>query len=216
MIAAPNVGKDLLCIHQAVTRGLLVTAQNCQGTGPQPQLRAGFQKYVLGMISLLDSHHSGEDEIAFPFWKKKMPSAPFSQLTGDHQRMLPILDGLSGWANSGDEAWDFIHLAGLRAAIATLDEIWHGHIPMEETNFGPHNAQHLLTPTENQELDAALASHGSQHALAIEFHMPFILYNLSGEDRAHISGVLPPLITQQLIPITWKAAWQPMQPFLLG
>jgi hypothetical protein len=45
--------------------------------------------------------------------------------------------------------------------------------------------------------------------------MPFVVYNLSSADRAEFVKVLPPVVTQQLIPIAWKAAWAPMTPFLL-
>jgi hypothetical protein len=42
-----------------------------------------------------------------------------------------------------------------------------------------------------------------------------MLYNLEGADRAHFMAVLPPEITQQLVPVVWKDEWAPMKPFLL-
>ncbi len=46
--------------------------------------------------------------------------------------------------------------------------------------------------------------------------VPFLLYNLSPEDRATMSAEMPPVVTQQLVPVVWKEKWQPMSPFLLG
>jgi hypothetical protein len=51
------------------------------------------------------------------------------------------------------------------------------------------------------------------HAPAVE--MPFVLFNLEPEDRAAMAGMLPPVVTQQLVPVAWRAQWAPMQPFLL-
>jgi hypothetical protein len=45
--------------------------------------------------------------------------------------------------------------------------------------------------------------------------VPFVLYNLSPEQRAILAAEMPPIVTQQLVPIAWKAQWEPMSPFLL-
>ncbi len=44
--------------------------------------------------------------------------------------------------------------------------------------------------------------------------IPFVLYNLTGQDRTMIEQVMPPLVTQQLVPGAWKEKWAPMKPFL--
>jgi hypothetical protein len=41
----PNVGIDLIRVHKAVTRALVVSIQNSQGNGPEAVLRDGFQLY---------------------------------------------------------------------------------------------------------------------------------------------------------------------------
>jgi len=46
--------------------------------------------------------------------------------------------------------------------------------------------------------------------------MPFILYNLSKQDREALAGMLPPIITQKLVPIDWKPKWESMKRYLLG
>ncbi|HSJ59402.1 MAG TPA: hypothetical protein VLC95_19610 [Anaerolineae bacterium] len=45
--------------------------------------------------------------------------------------------------------------------------------------------------------------------------VPFLLYSVEGDDRAFYRGVMPPELTQQLVPIAWKDEWAPMMPFLL-
>jgi hypothetical protein len=45
--------------------------------------------------------------------------------------------------------------------------------------------------------------------------VPFILYNLSAEDRAIMAQQMPPAVSQELVPIVWKEQWAPMVPFLL-
>jgi hypothetical protein len=45
--------------------------------------------------------------------------------------------------------------------------------------------------------------------------MPFILHNLSPEDRAVMAGQMPPVVSQELVPVVWREQWAPMKPFLL-
>ncbi|MEN6593179.1 MAG: hypothetical protein ABFC12_08060 [Methanobacterium sp.] len=44
---------------------------------------------------------------------------------------------------------------------------------------------------------------------------PFVLYNLTPEDRAMAAQGIPEIVTKQLIPIEWKDKGAPIQPFLL-
>jgi hypothetical protein len=45
--------------------------------------------------------------------------------------------------------------------------------------------------------------------------VPFLLYNLPPEERAIFSQGMPPVVTQELVPVVWKEKWSPMKPFLL-
>ena len=81
--------------------------------------------------------------------------------------------------------------------------------------MGPDQAGQMLTPEENAQLGAQLTAHGQQHAQPSELVLPFVLYNLPLDDRQAMMADMPPVVTGHLIPIAWKAAWEPMQPFLL-
>jgi hypothetical protein len=45
--------------------------------------------------------------------------------------------------------------------------------------------------------------------------IPFLLYNLPLEDRIIFSQGMPPILTEQMVPVVWKDKWAPMKPFLL-
>ena len=44
---------------------------------------------------------------------------------------------------------------------------------------------------------------------------PFLLFNVTPDDRALLTQAIPPIVVQQLVPITWKDKWVSMKPFLL-
>ena len=59
------------------------------------------------------------------------------------------------------------------------------------------------------------SAHSQEHTQPASLAIPFLLYNLEGEDRAYMMAVMPPEITQQLVPIVWKDEWAPKKPILL-
>jgi hypothetical protein len=72
-----------------------------------------------------------------------------------------------------------------------------------------------MTIPEHIDMAQKAAAHSQQHSQPAPLAVPFLLYNLEGEDRAFFLAVMPPEVTQQLVPVVWKEEWAPMKPFLL-
>ena len=106
----PNSGEDLIRIHKAITRGISVSIRNSQGGGPQTDLRLGYLTYVRALTLVMQGHHSGEDAVAFPFWKAKNPAAPVEQLMDEHHRMVSQLERIEAWVNAGEAAWQRVKI----------------------------------------------------------------------------------------------------------
>jgi hypothetical protein len=116
----------------------------------------------------------------------------------------------------GSAGWQADALSELAHPLTDLQTLWQTHIALEEATISPENSRQYLTPAENEQLGRQLTEHGQAHAQPGELVMPFVVYNLSGADRAEFVKLLPPVMIQQLIPFAWKAAWAPMAPFLLA
>jgi hemerythrin-like domain-containing protein len=215
MDSIPNVGNDLVRIHKVITRALGVAMQNSQGANLEETQRQGFASYVRAMTILLHAHHSGEDELAFPFWKTRLPDGPFEELGRQHGEMVGFLERIERWLKSGAQAWQTSAMGGLHKELSDLSAHWGIHIALEEATVGPENSVKYLTPTENGQLAQQLAEHERAHSQPSELVMPFVVFNLEAEDRSEFVALLPQVMTQQLIPVVWKAVWEPMRPFLL-
>jgi hypothetical protein len=213
--STPNVGLSLVRVHKVITRALSVSIKQSSGEGPLLEQRAGFKLYVQALVSLLNAHHLGEDEVAFPFWMKVQPTGPYEHLCHQHSLMVPALKEMGLWAAAGESAWEPGSLARLNRVLQILNGIWHSHIPVEEETMGPQKSSLILTTDQNADLDMQLSAHGQEHALPSELVMPFVLYNLEPVDRQEFANSLPPVVTQELVPHVWKDAWAPMTPFLL-
>ena len=212
----PNVGTDLIRIHKVVTRALEVARQNSQDAGLKEADRAGFAAYVRALTILLDSHHLGEDELAFPFWRTRLPDGPFDRLKQQHRQMSAYFGQIKGWLVAPETAWQPAAQSKLNHTLTYLQRLWLKHIGLEEATIGPENARLYLTPEENGQLARSLAEHSLTHSQPNELVMPFVIYNLAGEDRAEFVKQMPPVMVEQLVPYAWKATWAPMSPFLLA
>jgi hemerythrin-like domain-containing protein len=211
---SPNAGRDLVRIHKVITRALDVSLASLPESSLTDDQRKGLILYLKAMTILLHAHHSGEDEIAFPFWESRMPAGPFDELSRQHQEMLVSLEQIEHWFDAGVEAWQQEIINKTIQTINTLRNHWNTHINLEEATVGPENSRQYLTSEENDHLAKQLSAHGQAHSQPGELVMPFIVYNLSGVDRTEFVKLLPPVVIQELIPNAWKAAWAPMKPFL--
>jgi hemerythrin-like domain-containing protein len=208
----PNIGLDLLRIHRVITRGLTVSQENCQtfaeGGFPDDTTREGFWKYCQGLEANAHGHHMTEDELFFPFLRDRMPDTDFDQLMTEHKEMHAILAEVRAGREAGS-------LAVTRQGLSKMADLWDPHIEKEEKEFSPKIVAELMTIPEHIEMAQKAAALSQEHAQPAPLAVPFLLYNLEPDDRAHFLAVMPAQVTQQLVPVVWKDEWAPMKPFLL-
>jgi hypothetical protein len=103
----------------------------------------------------------------------------------------------------------------LSGVLTTLWGLWHPHIAIEETYWSPEAVAALMSEEESLQLGQKLGESSQKHLHAPPVEIPFALYNLAPEDRAIMAKAMPPVVTEQLVPLAWRAQWAPMKPFLL-
>ena len=211
---------SLVLIHRSISRGLEVGHRHAEGFGrqgyPDPATGAGFALYLRTLIGVLHQHHSAEDDIAFPFLRDKLTDLPFEDLISEHEQMeeiledmAPLLDSLRGEADEGPA------LDAACAALSRLAELWPSHIEVEETGISTGKLVAMVGPDALGRWLAQMGQHRPKGAPPDPVGLPFVLYNLSVEDRAIMGQQMPPMVMQELVPGPWREHWAPMKPFLL-
>ena len=216
----PNIAEDLLCIHAVITRGLNVSIERgrlfAQSGYPDASAREGFIAYVGSLVSVLHAHHLTESELFFPYFRDKLPDAPFDLLIAQHRDLEPLLqqakvatDELSTEAQAGAA------MARLNSLLGSILEFWHPHIRIEEDHFSVERVATLIDAQEQETLAKAGAEHGQRHAGPPHLVVPFLLYNLPPDKRLAFARWMPLVVTRLLLPIVWRRKWATMRPFLL-
>jgi hypothetical protein len=216
----PEAPASLVLIHRVLSRGFEVGLQYTEAYArdgvPDAATGAGFALYLSTLTGTLHIHHSGEDEIAFPFLQDKLPELPVDVLVDEHHQMTailaelePILDRLQ--RNPEDGA----ALEAAHGALAKLAELWPRHIDLEESNTSVPQLMTLITEEDLGRWLQQMGQHRPEGAMPDSLVVPFILYNLAPEDRAIMAQQMPPVVSQELVPGTWREHWAPMKPFLL-
>jgi hypothetical protein len=217
---APNIAEDLLCIHSIITRGLNVSLDKghsfARGGYPDASVRDGFIAYAGSLVSVLHAHHLTETDLIFPYFRNRLPDAPFDLLTTQHRDLEPVLqqtkaatDAVSAEAQAGAA------IDRLNGLLGRLAEFWHPHIRIEEDHFSVDRVATLLDAKEQETLGKAAAKHGQQHSGPGHLVVPFLLYNLPPDKRPAFARWMPLVVTRLLLPIVWRRKWAPMRPFLL-
>ena len=215
-----NLARDLIRIHKVITRGLtsgLEHSRNFQRLGfPDAKTCGGFTDYLQALASVLEAHHLGEDEVAFPYFKDRLPDAPYERLAADHQKIdgliRPFREAVAKMDENGGQSSS---LAMVIDGLQNIHDLWAPHIQVEEQQFSETALAPVMSPEEQGQLSAALAKHSADHAAPGYLVLPFVLYNQEPEDRAAMASTMPDIVTGELIPKAWKDRWTPMTPFLL-
>lgn len=217
-IIRPNLAKDLRRVHMIITRGLDVSIENVSRIEREAssdwRLAQGYRSYVTALLSFLNAHHLAEDDVAFPYFAERMPEVPFDQLVEEHERMVGVIQRAQE-AVEKMEPQSGKGLSDLQDALREIREMWHPHITVEEDGFDVERLAEMLPPEEHARLAGVMAQHSMQHSGPDYLVVPFALYNLPPAERAMMTAAMPPVVTEQMVPKTWKEQWAPMQPFLL-
>lgn len=215
----PNIGEDYIRFHKVMTRGLAISLQNINEflhTGVlEPSNREGFLKYVHSFSSVLHGHHLVENEKIFPYFRDKLPEVPYERLISEHNifksGLQEINTGLDHLRSGNDDSHS---LNQLKSGLGKIDQIWHPHIQIENTQLYSRVGSLNIDLGEMIRIQKEYGEFFQDHTGPAYLVLPFVLYNLSSEDRAIAAQGLPEMVTKKLVPIDWKDKWAPMRPFL--
>ena len=213
-----NIADGLVGIHRSITRGFTIIEETLQSmmhkTLSDEESFKGFLYYLSSLITLIHAHHSTEDAIVFPIFRKKTIDAPYSLLVKEHVKMEAMLNEIKSLIERLTEnKEDMVTMKKLQETIQALNDLWSPHIEIEECNFsGTTIGTHIIVE-EQQQIAIQIGQHMAQNAKPDYLLIPFIFYNLSSEDRKMMQPFLPANITSLLS--TWKNSWMPMKPYLI-
>jgi len=215
-----DIGTDIIRFHRLITRSLEITIQNVNRfleiDAIKESVREGFLKYIQSFSTVLDAHHKLENDKIFPYFMDKLPDAPYDRLITQHKIVKESIShinvGINNLKANGDEL-ELLNL--LKTDLRMIDKIWHPHIRIEEEHIYERVGSLKLSFEETNRLRKEYSEFFQENAQPTYLIMPFVLYNLTPEDRAILTQQLPEMVTKQLIPIDWKDKWASMQPFLL-
>lgn len=215
-----NIAVSFFNIHNIITRSLRVSLENAQvilqGGFQDERTQEGFFNYLRALTSVLNAHHLMEDDVAFPYFRAKLPDVDFDNLTFWHHSMVKILDEINLAAEKFEKNdQPETEMRNIENALKTLNEWWPMHIEPETDDF--INKADALVPVEEQlRLVRVFAEHSLKLAVPHYLTVPFMLFNLPVEDRKVFSQGMPAEVLQDLVPVVWKEKWASMTPYLLA
>ena len=145
-----------------------------------------------------------------------VPDVPYEQLGREHHALEALLVKLEGNLAGEEPPGSTQSLAELLGGLQAARGLWHPHIRLEEEHLSAEILGPLLPAEEHVRLGRASAEHSQAHAGPDYLVVPFFLYNLEQGDRAALVRIMPPIVTQELVPHVWLDKWASMKPFLLG
>jgi hemerythrin-like domain-containing protein len=217
---ATHIAASFSQIHNIITRGLNVSLENVQGLsrgGPMDgEKPSGLLNYIRALASVLNGHHLMEDDVAFPYFRDKIPEAPFDVMTEWHQKMVVKLEAARAAVEEiENNDQPEVALKDLENALVWLNNAWRPHIHSETLEF-INKADGLVSVEEQLRLVKLFAEYSQKIAVPAYLTVPFVLYNLPAEERLAFSQGMPEELLQNLVSVVWKEQWNSMKPYLLA
>lgn len=216
--ATLNIGTDINLIHMIITRGLRVSIENSKVFSTEgfadDGVREGFINYVKSLVTVLDTHHRLEDELAFPGFREKFPDAPYELLESQHQQIVVLLEELAEFiVRLGNQNGRLP--GGIIPCLEKVNELWTTHIGIEEKSFSSEEIARLMNYEEQLALSKKFGAFGQENSKPEFYVVPFMIFNTPKENREFFYHHMPPVVTGELVPGPWKEKWGSMKPFLL-
>jgi hemerythrin-like domain-containing protein len=217
-----DIARDFVRIHSVITYALKVSMERSESYAqegyPDATTRKGFTSYVRCLSALLQAHHTTEDDLAFPYFWEKLPDLPVERLIGQHQQMDPLLDQIRAELQAlTDASTASQSLVRLNRALESMLDLWLEHVEIEEHHLSSERIRAALDDKERAMIRDRFVAYSrlqQRRAAPLSLLIPFILYNLSCEDRPALAPRMARFVTRVLIPHVWKHRWRPMVPFL--
>lgn len=216
-----DMGEDYIKLHKVMTRGIEVSLENINKflkLGALEKLnRDGFLNYVQSFSYVLHGHHQVEDEKIFPYFKTMLPEVPYPKLIREHEIFNEGLHEIKSGTEAlkSDNPDELESLQILKSGFQMLDKIWDNHIHIENTQLYGKIKSLNLDPEDMSKIENESREFFQEHSGPPYMVIPFVLFNLSSEDRRVITQGFPDVVTNQLLFGDWKDKWISMQPYFL-
>ena len=205
--------------HRVIARGLKVSIENLQEVilngFREASRRDGLFNFIRALCSVMNAHHQTEDGIAYPYFRDKIPEAPFGRMMAGHQEMGQIIDDIEQLLERSEKTGELGARLRLENALDRVNKTWQLHMQLEMDEF-VSKADALIPIEEQLRLVRQFTEGTVKLSVPHPLTLPFLLFNLPAADRQAFSKYLPAEIILHFIPVTWKRQWASMQPFLLS
>ena len=211
-----HLSKGLELIHKVLSRPLDVGISHldrCLNSNKiDIENHAGFKDYISSLVTVFFGHHHGEDEIMFPTFEEKIKDADFSKLKKQHKELHPLAEQIKDKINIDSPTIE--NYREIRSLLQDTKDLWVKHREEEEQTV-ELDLEPVLSSKEQIELSDKLGKHGQSMSNPATLILPFLIYNLEGNDREEFTSDMPWILKKFIVPVIWKKKWQKMKPFLL-
>ena len=210
------LSKGLDRIHKVLSRPLDVAISHldkCLGSNKVDiENHDGFRDFINSLVTVFYGHHHGEDEIMFPAFEEKIKGADFHNLKKQHIELHPLTNRIKEKINIENPT--ITNYKEIRDLLDETKNLWVRHREEEEKTV-ELDLEPVFSSKELIELGDKLSKHGQSMSKPANLILPFLIYNLEGNERDDFTSDMPWILKNFVVPVIWKNKWKKMKPFLL-
>ncbi len=185
---------EMAAVHKVFRSSLASAPEFIASAKGDEARRALIANYYANVMSFLEVHHDGEEELLFPLLVERAPEhrGRLDEALAQHKQALAALkssrDVLTAWEDKGDSEAE-----SLERSLRALDEVLSAHLDMEEAEIVPLAADHVTVEEWGMLPAHAFADFKGDKIWLI---LGLIRENFTDEQRAIMLAHMPPPAVQ--------------------
>jgi len=178
---------DLVQIHRIISKSILTVtvrgAEYLRAGFPSSTDLLGFVRFTRCLLAVFSYHETAEDLVAYPAFRKILPSAPYLQMATEHRRLEELFFLVPKILVDLCSPDPDDRLRSLIAIFRKISKLYASHTKLEEAFFStkiitPVMDTHLQVEIHNSLLKYKPDGTGSHFWVA-----PFLLFDIKSEDQ---------------------------------
>ena len=187
IVCSSSLAQDLIQIHRIISKSLLTAtvrgAEYLQTGFPSSTDLLGYARFSRCLLAVFSYHEKAEDLVAYPAFRKILPSAPYVQMAAEHRRLEELCSSVPKILVDlcGPDPED--NLRSLIALYRKISKLFASHTKLEEVFFSAK----IITPVMDMHLQGeirkSLVKYQPEGTGSHFWVAPFLLFDINNEDQ---------------------------------
>jgi hypothetical protein len=182
-----SLAQDLIQIHRIITKSLVTAtvkgAGYLQAGFPSSADLLGYVNFNRCLLAIFSYHERAEDLVAYPAFRKILPSVPYLQMAEEHRCFEELFSLLPKMLVDLCGPDPETHLRSVIALYRKITKLYASHTKLEEAFFSDRIISPVMDLHLQREIRKSVLKYQGEGTVSHFWVAPFLLFDIKNEEK---------------------------------